>query len=320
MNDKYEIPKVGLGLWKIEKDQCAQTVYDAIKIGYRLLDSACDYGNEKEVGLGIRSAIQDGLVKREELWVTSKLWNTYHKPEHVRLALERTLEDLGLDYLDSYLVHFPIAQPYVPFETRYPPEWIFDPQADEPKMMIEPVPLFETWQAMEDLVKAGLVKHIGVCNYNSGLLHDLMAYAKIKPSELQIESHPYLTQERLIKLAKNYGISVTTFSPLGALSYLELNMADQLESVLEQEVVRGAAKNHNKTPAQVVLRWGVQRGCTIIPKSSKVERLKENLSIFDFELTESEMTSISALNINRRFNDPGDFCEAAFNHFTPIYD
>ncbi|MGF1801834.1 aldo/keto reductase [Vibrio gigantis] len=320
MSDSYGIPKVGLGLWKIEKDQCAETVYNAIKIGYRLLDSACDYGNEKEVGLGIKRAIEDGIVKREDLWITSKLWNTYHKKEHVRPALERTLQDLGVDYLDSYLVHFPIAQPYVPFETRYPPEWIFDPLADEPKMMIEPVPLFETWQAMEELAEAGLVKNIGVCNYNSGLLNDLMAYAKIKPSELQIESHPYLTQERLIKLAKGYGISVTTFSPLGALSYLELNMADKLESVLEQEVVVNAAKEHGKTPAQVALRWGVQRGCTIIPKSSKVERLKENLSIFDFELTEREMESISALNINRRFNDPGDFCEAAFNHFSPIYD
>ncbi|WP_060981083.1 aldo/keto reductase [Vibrio splendidus] len=320
MSDNYGIPKVGLGLWKIEKDQCAETVYNAIKIGYRLLDSACDYGNEKEVGQGIKRAIEDGIVKREDLWITSKLWNTYHKKEHVRPALERTLQDLGVDYLDSYLVHFPIAQPYVPFETRYPPEWIFDPQADEPKMMIEPVPLFETWQAMEELAEAGLVKNIGVCNYNSGLLNDLMAYAKIKPSELQIESHPYLTQERLIKLAKGYGISVTTFSPLGALSYLELNMADKLESVLEQEVVVNAAKEHGKTPAQVALRWGVQRGCTIIPKSSKVERLKENLSIFDFELTEREMESISALNINRRFNDPGDFCEAAFNHFSPIYD
>jgi len=320
MSNEYNIPKVGLGLWKIEKDQCADIVYNAIKIGYRLLDSACDYGNEKEVGLGIKRAIEDGLVTREDLWITSKLWNTFHKKEHVRPALERTLEDLGVDYLDSYLVHFPIAQPFVPFETRYPPEWIFDPTAAEPKMLIEPVPLFETWLAMEELAEAGLVKNVGICNYNSGLLNDLMAYAKIKPSELQIESHPYLTQERLIKLAKGYGISVTTFSPLGALSYLELNMAEKMESVLEKEVVIKASKAHQKTPAQIVLRWGVQRGCSIIPKSSKVERLKENLSIFDFALTDREMEDISSLNINRRFNDPGDFCEAAFNHFSPIYD
>lgn len=316
----YDIPQIGLGLWKIDNSQCADVVYNAIKIGYRLLDSACDYGNEREVGQGIKRAIEDGLCTRENLWITSKLWNTYHQKEHVQLALEKTLEDLGVDYLDSYLIHFPIAQPFVPFETRYPPEWIFDPEASVPVMETAPVPLFETWQAMEALVEKGLVKNIGVCNYSSGLLNDLMSYAKIKPSELQIESHPYLTQERLIRLAKDYSLSVTTFSPLGALSYLELQMADALESVLTQDVVVNAAQRVNKTPAQVALRWGVQRGCTIIPKSSKVERLQENIDIFDFELTAQEMDDISALNQNRRFNDPGDFCEAAFNKFFPIYD
>ena len=317
---QHQIPKIGLGLWKIDSSQCADVVYNAIKIGYRLLDSACDYGNEVAVGQGIARAIEDGLCSREDLWVTSKLWNTYHHPENVKPALEKILSDLGLDYLDSFLIHFPIAQPYVPFETRYPPEWLDDPQAANATMKIAAVPLYQTWQAMEALVEQGLVKNIGVCNYNSGLLNDLMAYATIKPAELQIESHPYLTQERLIRLAKSHDISVTTFSPLGALSYFELQMADQMESVLTQNVVKAAAQRCGKTPAQVVLRWGVQRGCTIIPKSSKVERLKENIAIFNFSLTEQEMADISALNINRRFNDPGHFCEAAFNTFYPIYD
>lgn len=315
-----EILKIGLGLWKIPNVQCADIVYNAIKVGYRQLDSACDYGNEVEVGQGIARAIADGLCTRADLRITSKLWNTYHSKQHVQPALEKTLKDLGLDYLDSYLIHFPIAQPFVAFETRYPPEWITNPEASEPEMQIAAVPLFETWQAMEALVETGLVKTIGVCNYNSGLLNDLMAYAKIKPAELQIESHPYLTQERLIRLAKNYGIAVTTFSPLGALSYLELDMATAFESVLTQDVVIAAAQRAGKTPAQVVLRWGVQRGCTIIPKSSKIERLKENINIFDFALSEQEMSDISALNQNRRFNDPGNFCEAAFNKFYPIYD
>jgi D-xylose reductase len=137
---------------------------------------------------------------------------------------------------------------------------------------------------------------------------------------LQIESHPYLTQERLLKLCQNYGIQVTAFSPLGALSYLELDMAGAAESVLEQSAVKQAAKRLNKTPAQVVLRWGVQRGNSIIPKTTKPERLKENLALFDFSLNDAEMDAISALNSNRRFNDPGDFCEAAFNTFYPIYD
>ena len=315
-----EIQKIGLGLWKIPSEECADIVYNAIKIGYRHLDSACDYGNEVEVGKGINRALNEKICLRENLKITSKLWNTYHAKEHVKPALEKTLKDLNLDYLDSYLIHFPIAQPFVPFETRYPPEWIFDPEASEPEMKLAAVPLYETWQAMEELQQLGLVKSIGVCNYNSGLLNDLMSYAKIKPAELQIESHPYLTQERLIRLAKNYGIAVTAFSPLGALSYLELDMAKKMEAVIDQPVILSAANRLNKTPAQIVLRWGIQRGCSIIPKSSKVSRLQENFNIFDFELTTQEMTDISALNRNRRFNDPGHFCEDAFNKFYPIYD
>ena len=315
-----EKPKIGLGLWKIDNSECAEVVYKAIEIGYRHLDSACDYGNEAEVGEGIARAIADGLCTREDLWITSKLWNTYHSKEHVKPAAEKTLKDLGIEYLDSYLIHFPIAQPFVPFETRYPPEWIYDPDVAQPEMETAPVPLAETWQAMETLVEQSLVKNIGVCNYNSGLLNDLMSYAAIKPAELQIESHPYLTQERLIRLAKSYGIAVTTFSPLGALSYFELEMADAIESVITQKIITDTAEKHGKTPAQVVLRWGVQRDCTIIPKSSRVERLKENIEIFDFALSEQEMADISALNQNRRFNDPGDFCEAAFNKLCAIYD
>lgn len=311
---------IGLGLWKLPKAECADVVYNAIKVGYRHLDSACDYGNEVEVGQGIARALADGLCDREDLTIVSKLWNTYHAKEHVKPALEKTLADLGVDYLDSYLIHFPIAQPFVPFEERYPPEWFFDPNAAEPKMEIAPVPLHETWQAMEALVDEGLVKTIGVCNYNTGLLNDLMAYARIKPADLQIESHPYLTQERLIRLAQSYGIAVTAFSPLGAMSYLELNMADEIESVLDQPKIAAMARKYGKTTAQVVLRWGIQRGCTLIAKSSQQERLIENRNIFDFELTQQEMSDIAALNKNRRFNDPGDFCEGAFNRFHPIYD
>lgn len=317
-NSHKKMPKVGFGLWKIPQDICADSVYNAIKAGYRHLDSACDYGNEVQVGEGIKRAIEDGLCTRQDLWVTSKLWNTFHAKEHVGPALEKTLADLQLEYLDLYLIHFPIAQPFVDFDERYPPEWITDTTVGT--MELAPVPLYETWQAMEAQHEKGLAKQIGICNYNTGLLHDLMSYAQIKPSVLQVESHPYLTQERLMRLANQYGLQVTAFSPLGALSYLELDMAGAAESVLEQTVVKQAAQRLGKTAAQVVLRWGVQRGNAIIPKTSRPERLVENLAIFDFELTSEEMDGISALNSNRRFNDPGNFCEAAFNTFYPIYD
>lgn len=314
------IPPIGFGLWKIAHEDCADRVYEAIKLGYRHFDSAADYGNETQVGQGFSRAFEDGLCTREDLWITSKLWNTYHAPDYVPLAIKKSLSDLQLDYLDLYLIHFPIAQKFIPFEERYPPEWIADPESDNPGMELAKVPLSDTWRAMEALVDDKLAHRIGVCNYNTGLMHDLLSYARIKPAMLQIESHPYLTQESLLRVCAMNDISVTAFSPLGSLSYIELGMADEFESILEQEVVVNAAKRLNKTPAQVVLRWGVQRGTAIIPKTTKTERMIENAALFDFELSKQEMQDISSLNRNRRFNDPGVFCEAAFNTFHPIYD
>ncbi len=314
------MPAVGLGLWKIDKSETASVIQQAIEIGYRHFDAACDYGNEPEAGNGFRTAIENGTCSREDLWVTSKLWNTYHSPEHVRPACERSLRDLQLDYLDLYLVHFPIAQRFVPFEERYPPEWVFDPSAETPSVETVAVPISDTWAAMEELVNAGLVKNIGICNFGVGLIRDLKAHATIQPSVLQIESHPYLTQEKLLRFCREGDLAVTAFSPLGALSYLELSMATQADSVLEEPCVKVAAERTGRTPAQVVLRWGVQRGTAIVPKTSRPERLAENLALFDFELTDDEMDAISALNENGRFNDPGDFCESAFGTFLPIYE
>lgn len=314
------MPAVGLGLWKLDLDEVADTVYNAIKAGYRHLDSAADYGNEKQVGEGIARAIADGLCRREDLWITSKLWNTFHRQEHVQAACKKSLDDLGIKYFDLYLVHFPIALKYVDFNDRYPPEWIFNPGDEYPVMEPDAVPLSETWTAMEGLVENQLARKIGVCNYSAVLLHDLMSYARIKPAMLQIESHPYLTQEALIRTAQAYNIAVTAFSPLGALSYVSIDMATAGDSVLSEPVVIKAAERAGATPAQVVLRWGVQRGTAVIPKTSKAERLMENLSLSNFSLTDDEMASISSLNQNRRFNDPGVFCEGAFGKFHSIYD
>ena len=315
-----EMPRVGFGLWKIPREDTAASVVEAVRAGHRHFASAAAYANEAETGEGRSQAIAEGLVTREELWVTSKLWNTFHGAEHVEEACRKTLSDLRLDYLDLYLIHFPIALEYVPIDVRYPPEWLHDPDAPDPVMKRAPVPLQETWMAMETLVHKGLVNRIGVCNYNTALIHDLMSYATIRPAMLQIEAHPYLTQEKLIRCARGYGIDVTAFSPLGAQSYFELGMADSGESLLGAAPVMVAAQTHGKTPAQVLLKWGVQRGTAVIPKTSKPERMRENIDIDDFELSAVEMAAISALNQNRRFNDPGVFAEAAFNTFHPIYD
>ncbi|MDG0970071.1 MAG: aldo/keto reductase [Porticoccaceae bacterium] len=314
------MPAVGLGLWKIEQASVAEAVYKAIEAGYRHLDSAADYGNEKQVGEGIAKAISNGLCSREDLWITSKLWNTFHRQEHVQAACEKSLNDLGLTYFDLYLIHFPIALEYVDFNDRYPPEWLHNPLDKEPSMVLDKVPLSETWGAMETLVEKRLVRKIGVCNYNTGLLHDLMSYARIKPAMIQIESHPYLTQESLIRTAQSYNIAITAFSPLGALSYVSLDMATEKDSVLTEPVVVAAAKRASVTPAQVVLKWGLQRGTAVIPKTNNPKRLIENLSLSGFSLTEVEMEAISGLNKNCRFNDPGAFCEGAFNTFHAIYD
>jgi len=315
-----EVPSVGLGLWKIEQESTAQVVENAIDCGYRHFDSACDYGNEVQTGEGLTAALSKGSVNREDLWITSKLWNTYHRKEHVRPALEKSLKDLQVEYLDLYLVHFPIAQKHVPIETRYPPGWFTDPDVEHPIVEADRVPIIETWRAMEELVKAGLVKEIGVCNFGCSLLRDLLNQADVPPAMLQIEMHPYLTQEKLTRFCHESNIGVTAFSPLGAQSYFQLNMAEASESLLENELIKGIASQHQRSPAQVLLRWGVQRGTAVVPKTCNLERLKENIAIHDFELTNEEMSSIAGLNRNRRFNDPGDFCEPAFNTFFPIYE
>ncbi|MBD3674931.1 MAG: aldo/keto reductase [Planctomycetaceae bacterium] len=320
LNTGEELPAVGLGMWKVESELIPNLIQEAIKAGYRHFDNACDYGNEAKVGEGLQAALDAGLCQREDLWLTSKLWNTFHEPDKVKEACLKSLQDLKTDYLDLYLIHFPIALKYVPIETRYPPGWFFDPEASDPKMHPIKVPIRETWEAMQELVQEGLVKNIGVCNFNVSLIRDLLSYAEIPPAVLQVELHPHLTQQKLLRFCREEGIAVTGFSPFGASSYVPIGMAEASESLLKDPTIQAIAEEIDRSPAQVLLRWGVQRGTAVIPKTSKVERLAENLSLFDFELSDSQMKSIDDLNRDRRYNDPGDFCEAAFNTFFPIYE
>lgn len=313
-------PTVGLGTWKIPDEVLPTLIPDAVAMGYRHFDCACDYGNEVAVGKGIGQALSGGQVNRDDLWITSKLWNTYHHPDHVRAACERSLLDLGIDELDLYLIHFPVTLAYVPFEARYPPGWFFDPDAENPAMKHVDVPYADTYGAMEKLVDDGLVKRIGVCNLATAMLRDIRAYARIQPAVNQVEMHPYLSQQRLLRYCQEDDITVTAFSPFGASSYVPLSMAEAGESLFDDEVMKEIAGTYRKTIGQIALRWAVQRGTVAIPKTQTVEHLKENIEIYDFELTGADMAAIDGLNRDRRFNDPAEFGEAAFNTFYPIFD
>jgi diketogulonate reductase-like aldo/keto reductase len=321
------MPLLGLGTWKIPKSSCASLVRRAIDEGWRHLDCACDYGNEREVGAGIKAALDAGACARSDLWVTSKLWNTYHRREHVRAACVKTLEDLGVDYLDLYLIHFPISLAFVPFETRYPPEWVHDPDAPDPAdrvMKYDPVSVAETWAAMEALVDEGLVRNVGVCNFNAQLLAELLACAESHPpAVLQVESHPYLTQTNLLRFAEAHGVHVTAFSPLGSAGYVEMGWTTEDEGAINEPVVREAAARRGASPGQILLRWATQRGTSAIPKTTKEERLVENIAVFDetrgFDLTPEEMAAIEALNRGKRYNDPAEFCPG-MGGLSPIYD
>lgn len=294
------MPAIGLGLWKIPKATCADVVYDAIKAGYRLLDGACDYGNEKQAGEGVRRAIEDGIVKREDIFITSKLWNTFHAHDHVKALAKKQLEDWGLDYFDLYLVHFPISLAYVDPSHRYPPEW----WGDDHKIHLQNTPLQETWRAMEELADEGLAKNIGLSNVQGSLLLDVLRYARIPPEVLQVEVHPYLTQEPLVKLAQLHGIAVTAYSSFGPASYIEISKDRGAASLFTHDVVTHIAKAQSKTPAQILLAWALARNLAVIPKSTDHPLLVENLGAANVQLTAEEVKRISGLNLNLRLNDP----------------
>jgi D-xylose reductase len=223
-----KMPLMGLGIWKIPNDICAETVYQAIKMGYRCIDSASDYGNEKEAGEGVARAIKEGIVKREDLFITSKLWNSSHRPEHVEAACKRSCDDFQTDYMDLYLIHFPISLKYVAPEVRYPSGWKF-----EDKM--EPdhgVTYEQTYKAMEALVDKKMARNIGISNVTSVKIVDVMKFARIKPAVLQVELHPFLPQEKLCTFTQSLGIHITAYSSFGSLSYLELKMATEADTCL----------------------------------------------------------------------------------------
>ncbi|KIM90052.1 hypothetical protein PILCRDRAFT_2286 [Piloderma croceum F 1598] len=294
-----KMPLVGFGLWKVTRSTCADTVYNAIKAGYRLFDGAGDYGNEKEAGEGVRRALKDGLVKRNEL-CNHHLWNTYHAREHVKKLAKLQLDLWGIEQFDLFLIHFPVSLEYVDPNHRYPPEWF----GDDGKVHLGKIPMQETWQAMEELVDEGIAKNIGLSNCQGSIILDVMRYARYEPQVLQIEHHPYLTQQPLVDLAKLLNIALTAYSSFGSQSYLELGFKKDVTNLLEHNVVTSIAQARKKTVAQVLLRWATQRGIAVIPKTNNEGRLVENLQCDTFDLSESEIKKISDLNNGLRFNNP----------------
>lgn len=265
-----------------------------------------------EAGKGVRRAIEEGIIKREDIFITSKLWNNYHKREHALEQARLENEAWGLGYLDLFLIHFPIPLEFIPFEQiRFPCFW-----SDKAQTKVTPrakVPIQETWQALEELVQSkenpsGFVKSIGVSNFHSQLIYDVLSYNKVPLSVLQIEHHPYLTQPDLIAVAQENGIAVTGYSTFGPQSFLELGnaAAEGVKPLFETDVIKAIAAKHGKSAGQVLLRWCTQRNIIVIPKSNNVDRLKQNLSLFDFELTDDEIKQISGLDRGLRFNNPAD--------------
>ncbi|KAK4258550.1 hypothetical protein QN277_004991 [Acacia crassicarpa] len=298
LNNGFKMPIIGLGVWRMQGQEVRDLIINSIKLGYRHFDCAADYRNEAEVGDALAEAFKTGLVKREDLFITTKLWNSDHG--HVAEACKDSLKKLKLDYLDLYLVHFPIA-------TRHTGVGTTDSAlGDDGVLDIDTtISLETTWHAMEELVSLGLVRSIGISNYDIFLTRDCLAYSKIKPAVNQIETHPYFQRDSLVKFCQKHGICVTAHTPLGGAAA----NAEWFGTVscLDDQVLKGLAEKYKKTAAQIALRWGIQRNTVVIPKTSKLERLKENFDVFDFKLSEEDMELIKGMDRKYRTNNPERF-------------
>lgn len=284
----FEIPCLGFGTYKLAAEDVVSALSAALEVGYRHIDCAHLYLNEEEIGNTLQCLLKSLKLKREDLFITSKLWNTYHRPDLVRGACLKSIERLKVSYLDLYLIHWPVA---------YKPGDDILPVNENGKTLFDKGDIVATWKAMEELVKEGLVRHIGLSNFNERQIQRIIEKATIKPVALQIESNPHFPNHNLINFAKDRGIISTAYAPLGS-PYREIN--DRPYKLIEEPIIVKVAKRHGKTPAQVLIRHGIQRGVCVIPKSRTPERIRENFQIFDFELTEDEMEEIGNLGIYGR--------------------
>ncbi|XP_014219296.1 alcohol dehydrogenase [NADP(+)] B-like [Copidosoma floridanum] len=284
-----EIPAVGLGTSSIKIEEMEKAILGALENGYRHIDTAFVYDNEAAIGKALKKWFDKGN-KRENLFITSKLPTHGNRPQSVEKYLKLSLKDLGLDYVDMYLVHTPFGVEEGPNNA---------PLDKNGLALFEHVDHKALWKAMEAQVKAGRAKSIGLSNFNQSQVLDVYNSAEIKPSNLQVELHGYLQQKGLQKFCKDHNMVMTAYAPLGsapARSGIHHGTEKDLPPLVEQQVVKELANKYKKSPAQILLRHSVQSGLVVIPKSSNPERQKANLQIFDFKLTEEEMKKIDALD------------------------
>lgn len=280
------LPLLGLGTWKSDPGQVYAAVREALRIGYRHIDCASLYGNEAEVGQALSDAIRDGEVARQDLWITSKLWCNAHGRDNVEPAIKKSLKDLQLDYLDLYMIHWPI--PLRPSAVL--------PGSAADFMPLAEAPIHDTWAGLEAAAAAGLARHLGVSNFSVKKLRDLLPHCKRKPEVNQVELHPLLQQNELVAYCTSEGIHVTAYAPLGSSDRPDFVKAPDAPVLLDNPVIGAIAEAHDRTPAQVLLAWHVQRGISTIPKSVTPARLRENLAAAELTLTEAELQRIAALD------------------------
>jgi D-xylose reductase len=281
LNNGYYMPSFGLGTFNVKNLE--EIVYLSIKSGIRLFDTAFKYNNEKEVGLGIKRAINEGLVKREELFIISKIFTPMkHKVEE---AIKISLNDLQLDYVDLYLDH-----------------WPYSTYLDNTTGKIIHTPLHIFWPQMEDIVYKGYTKSIGVSNYKVQLLANLLSFAKIKPVVNEFELNPLHTQEELVKYCKSNDIQVIAYNSLGRGIYIKKFMTHEI-NLLENKVILKYAEKYQTTPGIILLNWALRREYIVIPSTSNPERINENLKSLTLSLNEDEIEEIDSLNIDASFNN-----------------